>query len=180
MSYSYLLCFQESRFWPYTCGQGQLISTYAGREDPVCVHWASGDHLRESHGFCIGNKSTLSSSILFVWRLRIKTWRTMRGFSTRLAKTRNDFTCLLAKWSQGLSCSSLWMESLKSFCVWNWSLLIWDQGNRTSWDKPGGHFLQKQIHSLWYCSPPACLLKNCWKWFGSGQLHKCMLDFRLG
>lgn len=95
-SYNYLLCFQESRFWPCPCKvktgdkdscvlERSLKSTCAEREDPVCVclrPW------RESHGLCTGSKWTFRSWALFVWRLRPKkTWRTRRSFRTRLAKT---------------------------------------------------------------------------------------------
>ena len=197
MSYNYLLCFRESRFWPCPCEvkiRDEDSSVLGKSSIPTCAEkgilcaWASRDRLRESHGFCLGNKSTLKSSTLFVWRLRPKnTWRTMRSFSTRLAKVS---VCLSKKWSQISACqkdprgspvlSPLQMGSLKSFCLWYWSLFIWDHGNKTSWDTQGGHLLQKQMCSLWYCSPPGCLLKNWWKWFFNGQPHKRMPDLVLG
>lgn len=83
------------------------LPTCAERGDPICVRMVLWRLLQESYDFCLGNKSALRSSALFVGDRAKDDLKDYEGFQYRwpehlYVSPRNDLRCLLAKRSQGV------------------------------------------------------------------------------
>lgn len=109
MSYNYLLCFQESRFWPCPCrvklrdkdssvwGKS-AISTYILKVGilPVCVHGSP----EVTHRDFLYREEINSLVICTVWRVGYKkTRRTLRGFIPELPPKAE--VCSQENWWKG-------------------------------------------------------------------------------